>query len=68
MKCVRACVRACVRVCVIVITNGIQTAILYVAKVKSAVLHDGEIEQSFRTSAVVRQGCLLSPVLLNLYF
>ena len=32
----------------------------------SAVLHEGEVGQSFRTSVGVRQGCLLSPVLLNL--
>ena len=33
----------------------------------SAVLHEGEFGQSFRTSDGVRQGCLLSPVLFNLY-
>ena len=33
----------------------------------SAVLHEGEVGQSFRTSVGVRQGCLLSPVLFNLY-
>ena len=32
----------------------------------SAVLHEGEVGQSFRTSVGVRQGCLLSPVLFNL--
>ena len=30
-------------------------------------LHEGEIGQSFQTSVGVRQGCLLSPVLFNLY-
>ena len=33
----------------------------------SAVLHEGEVGQSFRTSVGVRQGCLLSPVPFNLY-
>ena len=33
----------------------------------SAVLHEGEIGQSFRTSVGERQGCLLSPMLFNLY-
>ena len=33
----------------------------------SAVLHEGEVGQSFRTSVGVRQGRLLSPVLFNLY-
>ena len=33
----------------------------------SAVLHEGEFGQSFRTSVGVRQGCILSPVLFNLY-
>ena len=33
----------------------------------SAVLHEGEVGQSFRTSVGVRQGCLLSPVLFNRY-
>ena len=32
----------------------------------SAVLQEREVGQSFRTSVGVRQGCLLSPVLLNL--
>ena len=30
-------------------------------------LHEGEVGQSFQTSVGVRQGCLLSPVLFNLY-
>ena len=33
----------------------------------SAVLHEGEVGQSFRTSVGVHQGCLLSPELFNLY-
>ena len=33
----------------------------------SAVLHEGEVGQSFRTSVGVLQGRLLSPVLFNLY-
>ena len=33
----------------------------------SAVLQEREVGQSFRTSVGVRQGCLLSPVLFNLY-
>ena len=33
----------------------------------SAVSHEGEVGQSFQTSVGVRQGCLLSPVLFNLY-
>ena len=33
----------------------------------SAVLHEGEVGQSYRTSVGVRQGCLLLPVLFNLY-
>ena len=33
----------------------------------SAVLYEGEVGQSFRISVGVRQGCLLSPVLFNLY-
>ena len=33
----------------------------------SAVLHEGEIEQSFRASVRLRQGCLLSQVLFNIY-
>ena len=34
---------------------------------KSAVPYEEEISQSFRTLVGVRQGCLLSPVLINVY-
>ena len=33
----------------------------------SAVLHEGEVGRSYQTSVVVFHGCLLSPVLFNLY-
>ena len=33
----------------------------------SAILHEGEVGRPFRTSVGVRQGCLLSSVLLNLH-
>ena len=37
-------------------------------KAESAVYFDGEIGEWFRTTTGVRQGCLLSPTLFNIFF
>ena len=48
-------------------TNLIQVTKNLYNKAISAVLFNSSIEDCFRTTVGVRQGCLLSPTLLNIY-
>ena len=49
-------------------TNLIQVIKNLYGKATSAVLFNGSIEDWFRTTVGVRQGCLLSPTLFNIFF
>ena len=48
-------------------TNLIQVIINLYNKATSAVLFNGSIGDWFRTTVGVRQGCLLSPTLFNIF-
>ena len=48
-------------------TNLIQVIKNLYSKATNAVLFDGSIGDWFRTTVGVRQGCLLSPTLLNIF-
>ncbi|WP_419586755.1 reverse transcriptase domain-containing protein, partial [Thiolapillus sp.] len=48
-------------------TNLIQVIENLYNKATSAVLFNGSIEDWFRTTVGVRQGCLLSPTLFNIF-
>ena len=48
-------------------TLHFDTSLIYHNKVASAVYHDNNIEEWLRTTIGVRQGCLLSPTLFNIF-